>query len=82
MKKQILSVYDNVSQVFSHPFFAINVGTGIRDFHLACKDLNSTIGKCPDDFNLFHIGEFEDTDASFSIFPSPVRVALGIHHKE
>jgi len=82
MVKQILSVYDNVAQVFSHPFFAINVGSGTRDFYQACKDPASNIGRSPDDFNLYHLGSFDDVQATFEIFDAPVRVALGINSKE
>lgn len=82
MKKAILSVHDEVSQCFANPFFSTNVGTGIRDFMNACRDENTQLGRNPQDFNLYHLGDFDDVEAKWEIFSAPVRVALGISFQQ
>lgn len=60
MKKQMFSVFDSKSGIYSQPFTSINLGTALRDFSAACNDKGTELHKYPLDFSLMHIAEFDD----------------------
>lgn len=71
MLKILVSVKDNVAQVFNDPHPETNVATAIRSFTASAKDQPHK-----DDFALYQIGVF-DTDNG-SIKPNePIRIYSG-----
>lgn len=74
----VFSVRDRIADVFGRPFFVPTVGQAIRSFGDA---LNSTddneMVKHPDDFDLFHLGEFDDETGIFECLTAPKQVAVG-----
>lgn len=69
------SLYDNKVGAFAYPFFATNHAVAIRMVQEVGRDLNTTVGRHPNDFHLFHVGEFDDQVGSFIAFPA---VGLGL----
>lgn len=61
MLKKLYSVFDNVALVYSNPFTSINDGTAFRDFSHACQDPQSSLHKSPNEFSLYHLGDFDDS---------------------
>jgi hypothetical protein len=78
MKLQIFAVWDCKAEAFSRPFFAQSKGAAIRSFQDAANDVSSEIGKHPEDYTLFHMGEFSDDLGSFGILPAPESLAAAI----
>lgn len=78
MKHFIFSVRDNAVDSYAQPFFGPSVGHAVRSFNDAVnrEDNNSQLYLHPEDFELFHIGYFEDSDATFEVH-TPVQVARG-----
>lgn len=60
MIKQIFSVCDNKSGVFSNPFTSVNQDTAIRDFAYEVNQGKSEINRYPEDFALYYLGSFDD----------------------
>lgn len=60
MTKGVFSVFDSKASVFCNPFMSINKQTALRDFHVAALSPETTISKCPADYVLYEIGEFDD----------------------
>jgi hypothetical protein len=58
------SIYDVKAQVFHRPFFQQSDGQAVRTFSDIAVDPESEIGKHPEDYSIFRIGEFEDENAA------------------
>jgi len=58
--KTIYSVFDKKTAVFCSPFVSHNDLTAIRDFTSACRDPASVISKFPEDYELYHVGDWDD----------------------
>lgn len=77
-KLQVLSVRDRAAAVFGRPFFAPSVGTGIRSFtdFINAKE-EGEMQKHPEDFDLFHLAEFDDESGVFTNLDTPRQLAIG-----
>ncbi|AXH75171.1 MAG: nonstructural protein [Microviridae sp.] len=82
MKKSIFTVVDTAAEIYGHPFYMTNKAVAIRDFHFACQDKTTTIGRNPEDFHLMYVGEFDDVLCAFDILATPERIASGFQSKE
>lgn len=63
MKYEMFSVFDKKVAAFLPPFCARTKAEGIRLFEGYCKAPELPFGKFPSDFDLFHVGEFDDSTA-------------------
>ncbi|UDN67594.1 nonstructural protein [robinz microvirus RP_62] len=64
------SVFDTKALVYSPPFFQSAHGAAIRMFMDLANDVNTTIGRHPADYILFHVCQFDDqTGLSTAIEP-------------
>lgn len=72
---QAFSVFDKVAKAFMPPFFIPNIGMAIRAFGDDVTRSNSHISKHPADFDLYHVGAFDDNDGTlYSFAPSDRKV--------
>lgn len=83
MKYKIVSVYDTAVSVFSVPVFVASVGAAVRSFGDQVKkdDENNPLNRHPEDFQLFLVGEFDDSDGSFDGMIRPERIASAVDYK-
>lgn len=65
---QAFSVFDKIAQAFMPPFFLPNIGMAIRAFGDDVARPNSHLAKHPSDFDLYHIGCFDDNNADYFPF--------------
>lgn len=79
MKMQVLAVHDAASGVFARPIFVASIGVGIRMFgdEVQRQAADNEMFKHPEDFSLFHLGEFDDNSGCFDLSGNevPVRIA-------
>lgn len=61
MKLEIYSVFDKKALVYGRPFFLLNDATAIRAFTDLVNDPSTDVNRHPSDYQLFHVGSFEDT---------------------
>jgi hypothetical protein len=67
MLLQIFCVFDSKARNYGMPFFTQNRGTAIRGIQLQLQqDGNSMLAKYPSDFDLFHVGNFDDESGLFT----------------
>lgn len=52
------AVKDVKSELFNTPHFVPSKGVAIRSFGTACEDKTTQLNKYPEDFSLFHVGEY------------------------
>jgi hypothetical protein len=79
MKTQICVIKDRASDAYSQPMFVASVGTAIRQFsdEVNKDSENNQLYNHPDDFDLYHLGEYDDSMAQFSLLEKPVQIAIG-----
>lgn len=79
MKYFVMSVRDSGIEAFGQPFYVVSIGQATRSFSDAINSdkQDDMLAKHPDDFTLFHLGEFDDARANFELLPSPRIVAVG-----
>lgn len=74
---KIFSVYDEKGQTFNTPFVQLQIGQALRGFQDAVGNPESSISKHPEDYHLYHIGEFDEFSARIESFPEPRLLARG-----
>ena len=65
MIKQIFTIYDSKSGVWSQPFYTVRTDSAIRDFGYAASQGDNEIGRYPGDFALYLCGTFDDEACVF-----------------
>lgn len=72
MITKVFSVFDSKAQAYGVPFFAVNEGLAVRSFTDLVNDSRSTVNRYPDDFILYHVGQFDDSDGKLVALKEPV----------
>lgn len=72
----VMTVRDAKAQLFGRPFFVQSQAHAIRAFErdINAKPQGDAINDFfthPDDFELFELGEYDDTDGSFALHKQP-----------
>ena len=62
MKLNAYTIYDVASGVYMRPFFSQADGQAIRGFKDIATDADHEVGKHPEDYTLYRIGDFNDTN--------------------
>ncbi|WNK13303.1 MAG: nonstructural protein [Microvirus sp.] len=76
MQVEVFSIMDVKIGVFAQPFFSQTRASGMRAFFQACQDSSTMLGQYPHDFQLYHLGTFEDGDGIFTC-NKPALLATG-----
>jgi len=79
---QMCSVLDMVAQQYGRPFFAVSEGSAIRGFSDEVnRPSESVISQHPNDFQLFHVGTFDDESCVISLNSAPRLMISGAQIK-
>lgn len=78
---KVFSVYDTAAGAYLQPFFAPTLGLAIRSFGDAINNPDHQFSKYAHDYTLYLLGEFNDSDGSFTAQPDPVKVATASETK-
>lgn len=60
--QQAFSVRDNKAETYGEPFYRPNQVVAIRSLSDAIAEGNNPWAKHPDDYSLYHVGEWDDTE--------------------
>lgn len=85
MKMYVLATRDIVANVWSQPMFFPHIGIAIRGFGDQCRDKTTELGKHPEDYELWMIGEYDDVTGQMEpgIQPdSRKQLAVGANYRE
>lgn len=74
---KVLAIRDRQLNAFMQPFFAPTIGTGIRAFADMLNDKQSEPAKHPEDYDLYHLADFDTTTGQFTTQERPTQVAIG-----
>ena len=74
----VLAVRDRAADVFGRPFYVPSLGAGIRSFsdYINSKE-DGEMQKHPEDFDLYHLAEFDDESGVFECLTKPKQIAIG-----
>lgn len=69
MKVYLTAIRDIVADVFGPPECTHNLGHAVRQFGDRCQDKSqgNIVGQHPEDFELWHIGNYDDAHANFEV---------------
>ncbi|WNK14360.1 MAG: nonstructural protein [Microvirus sp.] len=75
---KVLSIRDRAADLFSQPMFFGSIGSAVRSFsdEVQKKAENNNLNKHPEDFDLYHIADYNDETAEFTP-QRPIQVAIG-----
>lgn len=76
MRYKIVAIRDRAADAYSVPSFVVAVGGAIRSFGDEVNKKDTPLGQHPDDYDLFELGEFDDSDGMFYA-NSPRQIAVG-----
>lgn len=74
---KIVAIRDRHAAVFSQPMYFATEGAAIRAFQDALNDTQSQMHKHPDDYDMYLLGEWNDTDGKFKNAELPTIIARG-----
>lgn len=75
---KVFSVFDSKAEVYQLPFFHHSTGSAKRFFQDLVNDGKSDFSKHPEDYGLFEIGSWKDSDAIFDLYSIPKSLGLAI----
>lgn len=82
MNLKMFCVYDSKALAYMSPFFMSSIGQATRAFGDTCNDKGSGFNKHPEDYTLFYVGDWNDTNASFQPLKTPTSLGLAIEYKK
>lgn len=66
MKLNIYAIYDVKISAYSQPYYSHTNGSALRAFADHVNDPQSQPNKHPEDYQLFHLGTFDDQDGTIT----------------
>jgi hypothetical protein len=67
MKMNLYTIYDQKLEAYNQPFFWENDAMALRQFADMANDENFSISKHPEDYSLWHLGTWSNSDAKLKI---------------
>lgn len=81
MKLKAFSIKDTKVGIFNAPWFQPSHGEAERSFMKLANNQNSDISSYPQDFDLYHIGSYDDETSQLSNEQVPTLVMKGVDAK-
>lgn len=75
---KMYSIRDSKGDAYHPPFYKRTHGEAERDFLDLANDTQTTVGKHPEDYDLFYLGEFSDDSGKIESLPAPQHIAKAI----
>lgn len=82
MISKVFSIYDSKAEIYNKPFIMATKGQAIRGFADLANDENIDIGKHPQDFTLFEIGEYDDERGIYTMHEAKQNLGVAIEFKK
>lgn len=74
----LFSVFDSAAKLFLPTFEARTIEEAIRRFRSTVNHAESNISKYPEDYTLFHLGEFNQESGELLSLPTPHSLGLAV----
>lgn len=76
--KPVIAVYDKKIGLFDQPFTVRRQGEAIREWENIVKDPNNRYGKNPEDFDLFHIANYDEVTGVITSVQPHIHLSSGV----
>lgn len=73
----ILAIRDRQLGAFMQPAAFQSIGQGIRSFRDETNNRESPLNKHPEDYDLYHCGNWDEKNGKIEAFPEPTQIAIG-----
>lgn len=74
MIQKMYAIRDSKAETYFNPFYSGTQGEAERQFAAVTNDPKSTICQFPDDFDLFHIGEYDTNTGKLNALDTPSHI--------
>lgn len=81
-KLQVFEIYDLKGLYYDRPFFMKSKGDALREWQTVANDESTKMGKFPEDFCLYHIGEFDEQTGKIDQFKNHVSLGKAAEYKK
>ena len=75
MKLKVFAIHDAKAEAYMQPFFMANKGTAIRAITELLSKSDHQFSKYPEDFTLFELGEYDDSNGQMLPHSTPLPIA-------
>jgi len=65
MNLKVFSIYDAKAKAFQSPFYMVTLGQALRAFDDLVNEKDSFVNKHPEDYQLYQVAEYDDSNATF-----------------
>lgn len=72
MKLKVFTIHDSKAEAYLQPFFLATKGQAIRNITEILCNSEHQFSKYPEDFTLFELGEYDDSNAQMLPYPTPL----------
>jgi len=79
-KLQLFCVQDTKAEAFMRPWVARTVNEALRNFAAEVNAVDSTLSKFPNDFCLWHVGEFDEESGKVKGFTENRALGFAVEH--
>jgi hypothetical protein len=79
---KMYSIQDQKAQLFHPPYFTQTYGEAERIFTTIVNDPNNQISQYPEDFNLYHLGTYNDETGKMSSLDTPEHCLKAVQVKK
>lgn len=79
---RIYSIRDAKAEIFNAPFYKHTHGEAERDFTMLVNDEKSTVCKFPEDYDLYHLGSFDEKSGKAEWLDTPQHISKAINVKQ
>ncbi len=81
MLLKMFTVYDSKTEAYMPPFYMRTTGEALRAFTETASDPKHTFNNHSEDYTLFCVGDFDDSNAKCNLLDTPFAVAKAIEVK-
>lgn len=64
---EVFAIHDRQGGFYSQPFFVQSAGIARRTFQEMAADPNNQVGRYPEDFSLYHLGQFDNVACKWAL---------------
>ena len=82
MKQRMYTIYDSKAETYLPPFYFQSHRDAIHAVTQTVNDGTSTINSYPEDFTLFHIGEYDSHTASINMLEAKKSIGTLSEYKQ
>lgn len=82
MVYKVFSLFDSAVEAYNVPMFLRSRGEAIRALQSAVNDPQSSICKWPDQYVLFEIGTYDDSNGVVTMHKAPQSLGAAVQYKD